>query len=230
MKSLLKGLSVAVLLASMSTAFAGGHYYKDRVPCPKLMGGWYVGAQGGYDGYKVEERITTTNNTANPDISAEGFAGGLFAGYGMYWDAFYLGGEVFVNTTGADSNWNINALATDGVFTSKFDPEVSYGVSILPGYRLNDQTTGYVKLGYVRQDTEHKGSIGGAAEVKKSSDQDGFAYGVGMETLLHGNWSVRADYTRVDLGSETNTLSAGNTVKYDVYDNQFMVGVVYHIG
>jgi len=217
-----------VLLSTTGLAFAKHHHYKAEdykkeamAPCPApvmLRDGAYAGVQVGYDSYRVRESISTSGATANPVINATGFVGGLLAGYGRYMDNFYLGGEIFVNQSGADSSFSITD-ATIGTYTSKFTARTAYGLGILPGVRLNDTSLGYIRLGYnwSKLKLQEPGT-------SKSNTSGGFNYGLGLETLLVDNWSLRTEYSHTDYNSFSTAL--GTNVK--PADNQFMLGLLYH--
>jgi outer membrane immunogenic protein len=86
-------------------------------------------------------------------------------------------------------------------------------------------------------------SVPGAASF--SSTRSGWTVGAGVETSLNflggwgGNWSMKAEYLYVDLGSVTNTFSVSNTAataRYnitstsDITDHIIRVGVNYRFG
>src|SRR5579872_2213999 len=115
MKNVFKlSILAASLLVASTASLAAGNYkgvYKgeEPAPCPapaRLLDGFYLGIAGGYDSYRVRENRGFTGAgavaTDNPAINATGFVGGLLGGYGQYLnDVFYLGGELFVNASGA---------------------------------------------------------------------------------------------------------------------------------
>ncbi len=62
--------------------------------------------------------------------------------------------------------------------------------------------------------------------VNVSKSLDGFALGVGMETLISGNYSVRGEYGHVFL-STYNTAGYYNTKVSPAYDG-FALTFIYH--
>lgn len=222
-------LAASVLLAS-STAFAAANYkgenYKETLPAcppiPTLMSGFYLGGQVGYDSYRVRENISNANITANPPINLTGFVGGLFLGYGQYFDNFYLAGEALVDYDGSSTSFSITDAL--GTYNSKIQATTTYGLSLLPGVKLNDTTLGYIRLGYnwtVLKSTE---SSTGLANASKSNTSGGFNYGLGVETLLTGNWSLRTEYTHTNY----NSFSSSMGTSFNPANNQYMLGIVYH--
>ncbi|HEX4045920.1 MAG TPA: outer membrane beta-barrel protein [Gammaproteobacteria bacterium] len=229
-------ISAVSALAISSTVVAATHHqhgnykgenYKGEamaVPCPPpkmLMSGVYLGAQVGYDYLRVRESFA---DVANPPVAATGWLGGLFLGYGQYLtDLFYLGGEVFGNYSGAQGTYRITD-ATVGTFSSKFQARGSWGLALIPGLRLNDTTLGYVRLGYNWASFKANGALVGVASFSKTNTSNGFNFGVGMETLLVDNWSVRTEYNHTYYNSFNSALGT----KFDPSDNTFTVGLVYH--
>jgi outer membrane immunogenic protein len=233
----LKSVAVAALLLSSSIALAGHNYkdvaFKDAAPCPaapQLMDGFYIGVQGGYDAYDVKANSSIAGvGSNNVDLNVKGWVGGLMLGYGKYFNnLYYLGGEVFGNYSNASENFNTSD--TDGVtpiaYNGKVNVNGSYGLALLPGFKINDATLGYVRLGYNWASIKYQESETGVGSASKTNTSGGFVYGVGMETLIAANWSVRAEYTYTNYNSFNTSLGAGTSV--EPADNQFMLGLLYH--
>jgi outer membrane immunogenic protein len=248
-------ISIAVAsLALSSASFAAnakgegykGENYKGEAmaPCPQpltLNGGFYIGADVGYDMYQAEHEFDATDPilpgltvSNDPVLSANGWAGGLFAGYGMYFnEMWYLGAEVFGNWSGADTDNTITAQTTTGsnnfTATGEFSSNGNVGIDIIPGVKLNPATLAYVRLGYNWADLEVEDSnvVFDSIAQPDSSESDwegGFHWGVGIESAFYENWSVRAEYTYTsfsDLDTNYSTFESPS-------DNQFMVGILYH--
>jgi outer membrane immunogenic protein len=244
-KPRLTSLSLAVVATTLllgSTSALAANYkdeYKDVAPvvmpaCVQLMDGFYVGAQVGYDNYSTRETTSVApalslggTINGNPSVAANGWVGGLFLGYGMYFsNLYYLGLEVFGNGSGASESHNFTASNGDS-YNNKFTVGGSYGISLLPGIKLSNATLGYIRLGYNRasmkgQETSTPAGTGGTYD-SKSQWQGGFNYGLGMETYVYQNFSVRTEYTHTNYSSFSNTYT-----KYSPSDNQFMLGLIYH--
>jgi opacity protein-like surface antigen len=252
LKSRLSSLSLGLLAASFlmsSVTFAAnyksenykGEYKGEAMPvvapCKVLKDGFYVGAQIGYDSYRIRESVGATvpglTETGNPVLNATGFAGGLMAGYGQYFSQlYYLGAEIFVNTSGASENFTMtSSAAATGSYYSKFSVSGSYGIGLLPGVKLNDSSLLYIRLGWNRANLKGQETLtaAGAQSDSNSNWESGFNYGLGLESVFYDNFSVRGEYTHTDYSSFTNYLnntSAGT--KFTPSDNQFMLGLIYH--
>jgi outer membrane immunogenic protein len=231
----LNRISLAIITAAAlctSSAMAG-HYkgeenYKPMAaaPCNEkvLHDGFYLGGQVGYDSYRTRANIGGT--AANPALSATGFVGGLFAGYGQYFsDFYYLGAEIFADYSNASSTFNATDGGTDTV-SLKHTAYGSYGISLLPGLKVNTSTLAYLRLGYNTSRLKGQDSangVYGSGSVSKSNWSNGFNYGIGLETAVYQNWSVRGEYSHTDYSSFRTPVT-----KYSPSNNQFMVGVLYH--
>lgn len=230
----LSSISMAILASSalvLSTAaFAAPSYkgesFKGEVPCPApamLKDGFYVGGQVGYDSYRVRQSVDLgAGATANPVVNPTGFVGGLFLGYGQYMNNwFYLAGEIFGNYSGAETSWSGNIGGT--AYSSKFEADNSeYGISLLPGVKLNDTSLGYIRLGW--NWARLKASETTTTSTSETNTQSGFNYGLGIETLVYDNWSVRTEYSHTNY----NSFSTDFGTKFSPSDNQFMLGLIYH--
>jgi len=228
----LKALTVSLILASAtSVAFAKnykGDYKGEVAPCPPpvlLHDGWYVGIQGGYDSYRIRQSISDMDSSISTPISATGWVGGLYLGYGQYLtDLFYLGGEILGNYSGAQSSTNFSDGA-DSV-SAKSQARGSWGLALLPGIRLNDTSLGYVRLGW--NWVSLKGSVNGIVDGTTFSGSNthtanGFDLGLGIETLVYQNWSVRTEYNHTWY----NNFSTSGA-SFNPSDNQFTLGISYH--
>ncbi len=245
-------ISSAVLLAATTACFAGsykGENYKGEAmpPCPTpltLKDGFYLGAQLGYDSYRVRNSISANSTretfNANPALNATGWVGGIFGGYGQYFnEMYYLAGELFVDTSGASTSTTVShtfaTTGTDSMYT-KVSVGTSWGVSLLPGLKLNDASLLYVRLGYNQARLKGQGNAMlnnvNVGNFSKTSWRGGFNYGLGLESTFYPNWSVRTEYSHTNYGSFSNNATVARvgsaSANYSPSDNQFMVGLSYH--
>lgn len=208
--------------------------------CSSLMSGWYFGGQFAYDSYRIRQSITIPPLFADEIFSATairnavGVAGGLFAGYGMtLCGPLYLGGEVWANASNAGASTNSIIFAPDfDSVSSDVKGKWSWGVSILPGYKLNCSTLLYTRLGYARHQLKTSATLTLDASSFSVSNTDwfsGFQYGLGLETAICGPWSIRTEYNHTFLGSNSSRSRVpGGSVNWSASDNQYSLGVVYH--
>lgn len=236
--SLFSKLSATLLLIAATTglAMAKDVDYKceapEPSPCPCLHDGFYVGAAVGYDIVTSRARFDemgTIAVTGNPHFAATGWDGGLFLGYGQYIDCFYLGGEIFGYYSGASQSLNINTPL--GSLHSNIRANGNYGLAILPGLRINNATTAYVRIGYDWANVKSHTTVtipglGLAFSGSRNNTRSGWLWGIGLETLIDCNWSLRADYTYVNYTSSNH--HTGSSARNPA-DNRIALGLVYHI-
>lgn len=194
--------------------------------------------------------------SADPVFNSTGAVGGGFIGFGKYFDNFYglyLALEIFGNWSGAQSDMEVFAAAPGlaaanpagvgvlplDVLQTSVEVNSNYGISVLPGIKLNNATLFYVRLGYNWANIETNESLGvnmAAApsattlagttiSASQSNTIGGFNYGVGIESTFYDNWSVRAEYAHTDFNNLTSDFGS----EFISADNQFMLGLIYHI-
>lgn len=141
--------------------------------------GAYAGVQGSYS--KLD----------GGDIDLDGFSGGAFGGYGKSFGNWYVGGELSADYNKVDGSSN-------GVDIEK---KYSYGAAARLGYLVTPNVLGYGVAGVERGKFEAK-AVGG----KISDDVTGLRLGVGAETFVRDNVSVRTEVNYVnwadDVGDE----------------------------
>lgn len=247
MKKQLTALSVAIAAASLMMATPGfahknykGESFKDMpAPCPEpkmLKDGFYAGIQGGYDSYRVRASSHILDIVSLSGVGNDtGWVGGLFVGYGKYLtDLFYLGGEVFANYNGSDNTiFSTSTPSLNLTSNAKFEVNGSYGLALLPGIRLNDTTLGYIRLGWNWANLKASANVNNNGTIYRSSTSNtsnGFNYGLGMETLLVDNWSLRTEYSHTGYSSFSTGRHNNSSVRTSINpsDNQFMLGLIYH--
>lgn len=222
--------TAAVLVATTGIASAKHASYKGEnlkgeacPPPPMLMGGFYVGGSVGYDSYRT--RLSFDNGVDESfslPLSANGWVGGLFLGYGQYFTNWYLGGELFGNYSGAQGT--ITATDIDeGTAKVRAEARGSWGLALLPGVKLSDTLLLYLRGGYTWTNFKNEVELNGVDVGSSSNNRGGWAYGLGMESLIWDNWSLRGEFTHTQFKSQSNVFASAHTS-----DNQFMAGVVYH--
>lgn len=163
----------------------------------------------------VGASIGITSNTSNIKLNGRtiNIAGGnyrgmpinLFAGYGgVISQNFYLAGEAFV-TPGTISLNNNNGLKTS----------YNYGVAIIPGVMLSDNTLAYVRAGILK-----------AKFSSANGTRTGGQFGVGLQTTLTQNIDTRLEYDYVAYRSITAT-SAPNKLTISPRADQVSAALIY---
>lgn len=229
-------VAAATLLIASTASFAAGKNYKDEhvfkdQPCPPpamLKDGFYVGAQVGYDSYRYRASVSdTAADIAESDVySANGWLGGLFLGYGQNINEwFYLGAEAVANATNAQNTNSITVGAASA--NDKFQVNNSYGLGILPGVKVTDTLLGFVRLGWNWANIKLSGTDTTGASASSTKTVNGFNFGLGMETLLKDNWSLRTEFDHTWYNS-INLSAGAATASVNPSDNQYTLGLIYH--
>lgn len=217
-------------------------------PCPPVLAlhdGFYLGAGVGYDAFRFEYKVTDAidGDYETTNHSGTGWMGGLFAGYGHYFDTFYLGAELNANYSDADASARAvdydTSVSPTFVTTSKatLEARATYGVSLIPGLKINDSTLLFVRGGYVRTDFKASVSVtdsdGPVLSGHDSEWENGYVYGVGMESYLAENVSIRGEFDHYTYNEHKTHITDTDgtllsTVKNNPSDNQFMLSLLYH--
>ena len=119
----------------------------------------------------------------------------------------------------------------------KIESDMTYGISFLAGYKFTEATSLYGRLGYQR--TKFKASYN---ESSSATDQNfidfdsfsesdsktfgGIRFGVGMETAISSNASLRLDWSQTHYSSETFGEIQGVSTTFDPTESLFQAGVV----
>lgn len=179
--------------------------------------GFYLGANGG--GGWGDSRW---QGMGRANLSG-GMAGGT-AGYNWQFGQSVLGLEGDVDWSGLQGS--VASAACPGGTCSTSSTWLST-VRGRAGYafdRFLPYVTGGLAVGDIRAATP--GLPGG------SSTNAGWTVGGGIEFALPGNWSAKAEYLHVDLGSFNCGTACGGTPNENVSmrDDVFRAGVNYHFG
>jgi len=237
------------------TAYKGEPVYKDQPPCPMermLAKGFYVGVGAGYDSYHVRSTNTTDilvgavgyDFSTTNDLNATGWVGDVFVGYDMPFDIWDLGIEAFYSRSGASGTESYSLLTGSGAVTTaavgqnKAQVTNSYGISVLPGYFLTPSTLAFMRLGWTRSQfqLQNNSTVTGTAVViptatvgtslSQQQYRNGFTFGLGMETLIVDNWSVRGEFDHTWYNS--GGFGGINASSVNLSNNQGTVAVIYH--
>ena len=250
MKNKLRGLFFCLLSTSglVSTVCAESVKLKSNIV---LSHGAYVGGELGYDYSKITYenflfKFPTSHGpstlSGDAHFAATGFVGGGFVGYGQSLpNHLYLGAELFANgVTSSTSNEAVydhfHAIGRyDGNgYNNTVSVKNNVGISILPGIQIHQNVLFYGRLGYSQAHISGNENIVfyseplGLPESRIphpfSSSPNGFHYGLGIETALVKQFSLRAELNHTDYQSFKTRLNNAMTVS----TNQAMLSLLYH--
>jgi len=238
-------IASAILAASTGIAFAnGGTPSTYTPPMASTMHDFYVGAGVSRDFGTFNFQTTEYDSlgsgqildTTNTDFGKDGWNGDLFGGLGFtFQDHYYLAGEIFGSISNVKATSSYTALQSNGVVVSATPIELklrhSYGVSLIPGLKLNDSTMLYGRVGWIRSRFGITLS-NGVQSIDNNTSKNGLQLGVGLNTMVTNNVSARMEYDWNDYGKisqniYTNSVLTDNlTVKPRV--DQLKLAVIYH--
>jgi outer membrane immunogenic protein len=175
----------AALLGGASVIFivSAGHA-ADQVTAPPAVGfnwsGFYVGVGGGFGA------VGYNTGVGSGDFGGGGVFGELTAGYDhMLTDRLLLGG--FIDTNLGDIGPEIKNFFGPGA--AKITNQYGFDVGARLGYVLNASSLGYVLGGYTWEQIK-----GSGAGTSGHENLDGYVLGLGMETAIANNWSIKTEY------------------------------------
>jgi outer membrane immunogenic protein len=217
-KLLLTSTAALVLIAAPAGAadLSVAPLYKAAPAVPYFTwSGFYVGANGG--GQWGRSRWDSADRF---DLSG-GLAGGT-AGYNWQTGNVVFGFEGDVDwsrLTGSTTTLCSAGCTTGNSWLGTVRGRVGYTFD-----RLMPYVTGGLAFGDIKASTP---GLPGAAQT-----QTGFAVGGGLEYALTNNWSVKAEYLRVDLGKFNcgAGCGAGPTDNVSLKTNVLRAGVNYRFG
>jgi len=252
-------------------AFAGGVDVGMAPPSQNGFNGFYVGAGVGV----VHPTYETLSDTTTLDVpffssghvldqlwysarhTTNHVIGNLFAGYGMTWNSFYLGGEVSINLGSTKAGTNtftrgggpplVNEVLINEVTVKLRSFEAD--LDAMPGFLLTPHTLLFARIGAAFNKLKlNSNSFGedfatspGVAGVNLANNKStvGVRAGLGLQEQFSDNFSIRADYIYTyygrisvaggtDFSGSTND-SLFNTTTVKASKQVVMLSLVYHI-
>ena len=205
-------------VANAADVYAKGGSLKDE-PVAAFMPTWaglYVGGSVGYGWGDAENDLPATFST-----EPNGAVYGVHLGYNFQRDNIVFGVEAGINGANVDDSISVP----------------SSGISDLTN-ELNWYGTGVGRLGYAFGNTLLYG-FGGIAwgevmtTINRLVDEEthvGWTAGFGLEHALNNNFSVRLEYSHVDLGGEDAFQAECSTCEIDLSFDVVKAGVSYKFG
>lgn len=176
---------------------------------------YYVGTQLGYHDNSFDFNFSGPSQNADASSSSDGLSGGFFAGVKLN-----VNEQVFVAP-----EVNISETNASGSFLSDFDIEakLSYGIGVLFGISISDETSIYSRLGYQRMDYE---LIEKSLQISEQETFDGFRYGAGVETDISSSVAMRLEWSQTSYTSSEYSDNSG-TASLEPTENLFQIGLSY---
>jgi len=206
--------AVALAFAGVSAASAAnfdGLYVGGGVALNKMT----VGVTSKYSEYYYGD----TFNEVESDISGDddhdlGF--NLNVGYGMSFGRFNVAIEAAYTSSYGESkpysySWND--------YSESMKAELTGGksVSILPGFKISENTLVFGRIGYVEAEGELSWTDSIDGTLKGSKDFSGTIWGIGVKHAITSNLVAVLEYQATEFDAET-ILSGGDTFSADDYN------------
>lgn len=203
----MKKIVFALGLAIMSVSAAGAAdlprnsapYYSAAPATGFNWSGGYVGANIGYNWGKI------TNTGTNPS----GLEGGLQGGYNWQNGQFVFGAETDLQLSGADDTFAPFKFSNPWFGTLRGRGGFAYSNFLF-------YLTGGLAYGGLKAEN---------GLLTESKTHIGWTAGLGAEVGITSNWSAKAEYLYMDLGSRSYSLT-GTTNGYQA--NMIRLGLNYH--
>lgn len=205
----------AVQAASAADMPAKAPIYKAPPVVVYNWTGFYVGADVG-GGWGRHTRTIPSTGFEN-SYNSSGVLGGLHAGYNWQMQSFVFGLETDINWTGIKGD--------DGGAGGTLDSTKLKWVGSLRG-RVGyawDRFLLFATGGWAYGGLEHFND--GAPGETFTRNKSGWTVGGGIEYAFHPNWTARADYRYIDLGTYSNSAPSNGILPYEV-SNKFNIVTV----
>jgi outer membrane immunogenic protein len=203
--------------------------------------GWYIGANAGYG--VGQGQGTYAFGPGVPGPAAEtfnampggGFGGGQL-GFNYQINSFVLGAETDIQGAGVSDTRTclLNCVAgTSALIDQKLNwfGTTRARLGLATGPVLTYATAG---VAYGGTETGVTTTVGGTTSSSiTSATKTGWAWGTGVEAALGGNWTAKAEYLYVNLGSSSasSAVPAGaGTLSVKNQEQIFRGGVNYRFG
>lgn len=144
---------------------------------------------------------------------------GGYAGYGVMLSNFYLAGE-------AEADWlnvEMSEDVADGT-RNGFRISNTYGVSVLPGYRIANAALLFGRIGYVNSDVEY---LTNTAPGNQGDRLSGLRVGAGLQIAVTEDVMLRWDYTHTRYETLHYTDPDGHQNILKPQENLFRLGLGY---
>ena len=175
----------------------------------------------------MKEHATDHNDDRTWPHSLSGLAAQLAIGYGWKFNRISLGTEAFYNPGNAHFTLqHINGA--DRNF--KLYNDLSYGLSVSPGYLLNASNLVYGRIGWIESQFKKTGSENGSSLVGSNFNQhqSGLELGIGFETSLCPHVGLIGEYDYMRFSDIKNTLD-GASFTYKPSSQQYLLGLSYRL-
>lgn len=191
--------------------------------------GWYIGVNAGYG--VGQNQGTATFPTAVETFNAMpggGFGGGQL-GYNYQIGSIVLGAETDIQGSGIADTRTCLLTCTNGT-SALIDQKLTwFGTTRARlGWATGPVLT-YVTGGAAYGGVETGLTVPGAA-LTTTTTKSGWTWGTGVEAALGGNWTAKAEYLYIDLGSSSVSVAGPAMFTTKNQEQLFRGGINYRFG
>ncbi len=204
---------------------------KAPVAAPFSWTGWYIGANAGFgvgQGYGTYASPAGAFEAFNA-MPAGGFGGGQLGYNYQLFGSFVIGAETDIQGAGLSDDRTCLAGCTAAFFAT-IDHKLNWfgttraRIGLATGPVLS-YFTGGVAYGGVET-----GVTTPASSLTNSATRTGGTWGAGIEASLGGNWTAKAEYLYINLGSTGVTSAATGALGVKNQEQLFRGGLNYRFG
>lgn len=172
--------------------------------------GPYVGFDAGYTTLKSD----SLESTIGSELEDSNVNFGVQLGYGLTSGSFYFGSEIGLrNNAGDFGNKTITGPAASATLNAKTSAAKMF--SILPGFVVSPNALVYARIGRGNTDVEVSASNSLGQSMSSTSNEDFNIYGLGMDYMVSGNLSVKAEANKISADDANGTsLNVGLNYRF----------------
>lgn len=188
-------------------------------PLAPIWTGAYVGAQGGAKWSDISTDFSSS-------FSATDVVGGGFAGFNLGLGAIIVGVEADASLDSSKFTYTPSFSGGTGAFESDWSGTVRGRIGIPVGPALLYATAGYA---WTDATLTEKNASGTTFSQKQTFN--GVVYGLGAETYVLPNMSLRLEALRFDYGSNKLSITDAKNIleEFDPSETVVRAGVTFHL-
>ena len=208
MQKIVRVVGVAMLLGSAPlSALAADMPMKapPAAPAPYSWTGFYIGLNAG-GGWSVHDGPNSVTNNIGasvlniPNVSPQGFFGGVQAGYNWQFQQIVLGVEGDVQAANLQDDNNVIVTGNNFVLSRNLNYFDTARGRV--GWTF-DQLLVYGTGGWASAHFKRSNVLNGVDNIETPATQNGYAVGGGIELAFLRHWSVKLEYLYLGFGNYT---------------------------
>lgn len=210
-----RALAAATVLAGAATL---SNSSAEANPLAPIWTGAYIGAQGG-------AKWSGINTDFSSSLSATDWTGGGHIGYNIGLGALVVGVEADASLDSSKFTYTPSLTGGTGAFQSDWSGTVRGRIGMPVGPALLYATAGYA---WTDATLSEKTPVG--ASFSSSHSFNGVVYGLGAETYVLPNMSLRLEALRFDYSSDKLSISNATQIEeFDPSETVVRAGVTFHL-